>query len=100
MPIVPWRHFRPRAGDFSHASCCLPETLKNLPDGFRAQRYVEFQEFSLNPFDVPEQVIVFHGQDQVVDICVDGFTTSLADRCAKPKTDSAGFAASGAAFPA
>jgi len=32
---------------------------------------------ALNPLHTPQQVIILHGQDQVLDICVDGLATSL-----------------------
>jgi len=51
--------------------------LKNLPNSLSAQRDIECQQFALNPFHTPEQVVVFRGQDQVLDIRVDRLTTSF-----------------------
>ena len=54
-----------------------PEGLKNLPYSLCAQQDIELQQFALNSFHTPEQVIVFHGQDQVLDIRFDRLATSL-----------------------
>jgi hypothetical protein len=54
-----------------------PEGLKDLADSLRAQTDIEFQQFTLNPLHAPEQVIVLHAQDHVLDFCVDRLTASF-----------------------
>jgi hypothetical protein len=64
-----------------------PEGMKNLPDSLCAQRDFELQHSALNPFHTPEQGVVFHGQDQVLDICLDRLTASFGRsvlKCPKP----------------
>jgi len=48
-----------------------PTQNSTLADSLRAQTDIEFQQFTLHPLHAPEQVIVLHAQDQVLDFCVD-----------------------------
>ena len=71
------RFQKPLPGQGSPYLSSPPEVLKNLPNGLRAQRDIQLQQLALNPLHTPEQVIIFHKQDQVLDICVDGLPTSF-----------------------